>query len=153
MSIDITTPATALLEAIRDGLSNSVDRTLVQVGGEVAWDFTCSGQLSVRVTNVRPKWRNGPSGPVTTCPPIYWLVDVGVMVLRCVSVQDNNGVPPADSTITGEAGASFTDMSEVMATLESHLGDRLMNVDIWSPQGPNGGLAGGEWAVTMRVDA
>lgn len=151
MTFDPYTPAKGLLDTIDEGLAEPVGRSFVQVGGEVAWDNCCDGQLSVRVIVARPKYPNGPT--TAKCGPIYWDLTVGISVLRCASTVNDKGTPPSPEKITEEAGLVFADMTEVKDIFENYLGDRLRVIDGWSPQGPNGGCAGGEWTLTMRIDA
>lgn len=151
MTLNLRTPLQNLLEAVQEGLTKPVARAFIQVGREVAWDFDCEGQLSVRAITARPHYPNGPR--TAQCGPIYYEVTLGISVLRCVSTVDDNGIAPRPSVITDEANQMFSDMSEVQSAFTGHLGSTLMREDTWNPQGPQGGLAGGEWSIVVRVPA
>lgn len=151
MALDLTNATRGLLNAVHESLEHEVGRAFVQVGTEVAWDNCCDGQLSLRVISAQPQYPNGTR--TAKCGPIYWRVVIGISVLRCASTVNDRGVAPSAKTITDEAVASFEEMARVQTAVEDYLGDRLITFSDWTPQGPSGGCAGGEWTLTMRVDA
>ena len=124
-----------------------------QPGAEVAWDEFCGGQVWGRVVNVS----SGPnqakaSGNVCSIP--WWVVTLGVGVLRCVKGVETVGkraVVPTGEQITEDGAQSLADIAtllEVVTCSGYTTGDAAIT---YTPLGPNGGMAGGEFQFTIRI--
>ncbi|HLR43880.1 MAG TPA: hypothetical protein VK065_01685 [Brevibacterium sp.] len=143
---------TELAGAVYDHLSVKPGRTIVAPGASVAWDDCCKGQLWVRVITAVPGYQGRASG--VACPTHYDLT-LGVGIVRCVSTVDDRGRPPSAAQITTDGNSGLRDMREIADILQSYrpvdaLTARLGN---WTPSGPDGGCAGGEWSYQMRTGA
>lgn len=165
MSVTPTAPAhgtelwlvlTELQQRATAALSPTPGRSQVVPGMEVAWD-DCCGQLSVRVLTVTPRYgKVNASGAF--CAVYDWTVQLGVGIVRCVSTVDDRGNAPTAAKLTAEAAQMVADMAAIQnALLCTDLGavtDAVVQVQLgeWTPSGPNGGCAGGEWAVTLRMN-
>lgn len=147
-------------EAMSD-LLNSVDvemrhDTAVQFlapGEQVAWDNCCEedgagGQLWVRCVAVYPGWPKIDNDQ--KCGIRLATAVLGVGVLRCAHTLDDQGNPPTAAEMTGDATRIMEDMEDmlsgVMENFEWH-----HSVGQYQTVGPDGGCAGGEWTVNVRV--
>lgn len=141
----------ALLGAALAELDPVPGRVLIAPGAEVAWDACCDGQLWVRVASVEdatPLVANGRSAQ--SCGPLAWLVTFGLGVLRCSpSVDDRGRVPPAES-LTDNARQLVADMQGLARALACS-GGVSGRSQLWTPLGPEGGCAGGEWTVGVLM--
>lgn len=130
-------------------LTTPVTRAFVQVGANVAHDDCCGGQVWVRVVSLAPVY---PGNAPANCAPIYYNAQLAMGTIRCAAVVDDNGVAPAPSTITAEAHDMTQDMHDLMAAIQC-CGEKPMPViNSWTPTGPLGGCAGGEWTFTIKID-
>lgn len=120
-----------------------VDRVLVSPT-PVAWDGGCDGQLWTRIATFAPV-----EGTNARCGVSYWIATIGVGVIRRIATVANNGAPPRAEYVTQDALNQANDMRI--------LKDALMSVDTtrqfvsWTPLAPQGGYAGGEWLINVRV--
>lgn len=143
--MSVMTVARDLLTASWDALDHKPGRSILQPGMSVAWDDCCDGQLWVRINSASPVYQNG-SGCSVAMDVTY-----SVGLVRCVAVLDDRGRAPRPERITEDGLAAIDDMCTLYSTLDNlKLGHRL-NIGNWTPLGPNGGCAGGEWAVTIRL--
>ena len=141
-----------LAAAVEEHLSTKPGRTIVAPGSTVAWDDCCAGQLWARVITVVPLYKGTMNG--VQCPTGYDFT-LGVGVIRCVATVDDRGRAPSAQQITRDGTAGQRDMREIADVLQSYrpvdaLAGRL---GTWTPLGPDGGCAGGEWTYQMRTGA
>ena len=144
-----------VLTAADDALDPAAGRVLVAPGAEVAWDACCegSGQLWVRVVSVTDA---GAVQPVrvladgTRCALPGWVVTVGVGVLRCSPVVDDRGRAPSADALTENASQLLADM-DALAGVIVCAGLQGWSDLLWTPLGPEGGCAGGEWTFDVRL--
>lgn len=135
-----------LLAAATYAITDPPSRSFVGTGPAMAWD--CE-QLTVRTGESTPLYQPTNS----TC--MYGMdVDLHVQVIRCIPTVDDNGQPPSEAQLE-EAGHMINqDARELFDGLQDwtpplpggHV--RLVN---WFPLGPEGGYAGGEWTVRVRI--
>lgn len=139
--------AKALLLAAWDALPDDrkPGRSVIAPGGEVAWDNCCDGQLSVRIISAVTAYDRGQKC-VTGIKVTY-----GVAIVRCVQSLDDRGRPPTEEQITDDGFTMIDDMCALHAGIETtDLGHRTV-IGSWTPSGPMGGCAGGEWTVEMYL--
>jgi hypothetical protein len=124
--------------------------------GEVAWDECCEGQVWTRLVSIVP---SGVPFPATDtaqqCGVLMWAATVGLGVLRCAAVQDDQGNPPSASAISATGLQQAMDAQALMDALSCcwpPLAQRRAKIATWTPLGPAGGCVGGEWTVQVMVD-
>lgn len=141
---DLQACTESALAAAGQGLSESAI-----VNGDIPWDNRCPGWFFVR---------NGaaaPQGGDHRCSVPMLTHSIYIGVLRCVSVIDDNGVAPSTQTMTAEAMDAIADSEAILALLNCDFnwapygGNR--KIIGWTPLGPSGGYAGGEWQVDVRL--
>lgn len=155
----ILAEALAALDAAgrRPGLS------FIQPGLQVAFDNCCEneGQLWVRLIQAFPA--GGPrSGPFPTadmvqaCGVSALAARIGLGTVRCAHVVNDGGAPPSGDDMTSDALGIFADSSILLAAIEEPISKlRLVKkalVTTWTPVGPSGGCAGGEWEFVALID-
>lgn len=127
------------------------ERVIVyQPGEEVAWDECCDGQLWGRVVSVDP----GPIQPKANglpCGIPWWSVTLGLGILRCVAVVNDKGTPPSAAKITEDGAQMLADLATLQEVVACT--GKTATVVSWTPLGPQGGCAGGEWVFTVRIMA
>ena len=155
MTADETTLCSVLddvLSVTAGYLTEDVGRYFVAPGGEIAWDDCCNGQHWLRVTSVEPVI----SGAYTPCL-IGWNVNIGLGVVRCVAVLDDRGIAPSAAALTADACTILADTSALARALLETGGVASVGcvenvtMNTWSPLGPTGGCAGGEWTARLRI--
>jgi hypothetical protein len=130
-------------------LTTPVGRSFVQVGANVAHDDCCGGQLWVRVISIAPVYAgNTPAN----CGPIYYNAQLAMGTIRCAATVDDNGRAPEASTITAEAHDMTQDMHDTMQAIQCCERKPMPVIGSWTPTGPLGGCAGGEWTFTIKLD-
>jgi len=144
----------AILAASREALDDSPpSRVLLMPGAEVVWD-NCGnrGQLWVRVVSITPHYPSGNNSSALglNCGVAAWDATIAVGVLRCVATVDDRGRPPKASTMTKETNQILDDASAVGGVLMTT--EKVTEINVWNPLGPEGGLAGGEWEARARFD-
>lgn len=150
MAIDLLGPILdQYLECAVESLTVPVTRALVQVGSEVAHDDCCGGQVWVRVLSINPVY---PGTAPANCAPIYYNVILAMGIVRCAATVDDNGVAPSAATITAEAHQMTQDMHDLMQAIQCCPPKPMPVMGGWSPTGPLGGCAGGEWTFTIKMD-
>ena len=140
---DVTTrTGFELLEGGLAALSQPVGRVFFSPGQEIAWDTDCQGMLWVRIAEITdpPEARKGRF--------IGRDVTYGLGGLRCVATVDNQGRPPSPTEMTRDALVLQTDRLDLECFLAEHT--RAWGM-VWTPDGPEGGAAVGEWLFTLRV--
>lgn len=149
---------------ILDGVNHVLDavnarlaapHAFIAPAAEVAHDHCCDGMVAVRVTRIAPRQPPGGAGRAVAPSPndhiSGLLVTVGVQHVRCVEVVDDRGIPPDASAIHADGQAVLADAEKVMQALlcdlDSKYRPRLL---VWTPIGPSGGCAGGEWEAQIE---
>lgn len=166
MALDLTPVLAGVLSATASRL-NEAERLpgLVHIapGLTVAWDNCCEGegQLWVRVVDVVPTaGANAPfPGYDTTqrgnCPALL-AVQIGLGVVRCVHTIRDDGTPPTGDEMSEDGEAMLLDMGILLDTIQCDVralpGVLTLKIGRWTPQGPEGGCAGGEWTAFLAVD-
>src|SRR3546814_12414700 len=87
-----------------------VGKAFLNPGATVPDDDCCAGQLAVRVIERFPS-RTFPAIDATAsnCNPLFWAVQLGVSVLRCAHVVDDDGTFPTGPEMTADALAMNPD--------------------------------------------
>lgn len=140
---------TEVLGAVADALGDRApERVVFAPGGEVAWDGECEGQLWARIVSVEANYQSG------RCPSTY-LLTLAVGIIRCVAVLDDQGRAPEPHELITDADAAARDMADIARALQCHVPDEALSaaVTTWTPLGPQGGRAGGEWQYAVRLTA
>lgn len=143
---------TELVGAVYDHLSVKPGRTIVAPGASVAWDDCCAGQLWARVVSVTPVYQGSRSS--AACVIAHDLT-IGVGIVRCVAVVDDRGRAPSATQISADGNSGLRDMREIADALHGHQPVDALSAQlgVWTPSGPDGGCAGGEWTYAMRTGA
>lgn len=145
-----------VMEVAEEALAHNLPTRRVLVpGGTVPWDNAC-GQLWVRLVRLLPHTPSGRQAGAASaaCRPDYWIATVGVGVIRCVATVNDRGQPPKDSRMTDDALGIWADAEALQCALVGLTIPRTygpVTVTDWSPLGPEGGAAGGEWGLTIKV--
>lgn len=123
--------------------------------GEVSWDDCCDGQLYLRVISIFPARASLDLDPVQSCPSML-AARFGLGVIRCAATVNDYGVAPTPEVLTNETLRIMQDASTLLGVLScemKHLenyGKHLKHIiGEWTPRGPEGGCAGGEWEFTL----
>jgi hypothetical protein len=138
-------------------------RVLLVPGALPAWDECCDGFLFVRLITMFPTMGQGvpfpnPDTRPGNCKPVMMASQLGVGVLRCASVIDDNGTAPPAATLTAEALGMTADASILLSAIKCCVADMVDDEESWVeqvvlgswlPQGPDGGCVGGEWTLTV----
>lgn len=128
-----------------DAHDAEVDRYVI-APSPVTWDGGCDGQLWTRLASFAPMPGDGAS---QLCGVNYWIVTVGVGIIRRISVVGPQGAPPYPEEVTADALQQAEDARI--------LKDAILDVEFtrsfvsWNPLAPQGGFAGGEWLINVRV--
>jgi hypothetical protein len=132
-------------------------------GASVAWDNCCEndGQLWIRVIRVHPTAgpRGGPFPSLDTvqaCGIVQLALTVGLGAVRCAHTVTDGGEPPSGDDMTADSMNIFMDASDLLAAAMAGIPSvkrvRKLLVGAWTPAGPTGGCAGGEWELTLLID-
>lgn len=154
-----------LLDAAKAALTergrSAALNTLVP-GGEVAWDNCCDGggELYVRLVEQYPTGRPVPSPDTTQSCGITLLgVRLAVGVLRCTQTITDEGVFPSGSQMSEDSLGMVADSTALLDAIRCHWSPSLLEmisstikIERWSPLGPQGTCAGGEWSLTLAID-
>jgi hypothetical protein len=91
-------------------------RSFVAPGAEIAWDDCQCGQLTVHVLRAYPS-DSFPilkqDGPFTRCAPKLTVVEFVVTILRCVTVQGDQGQAPPAAKLAEDAITDQLDRAAV----------------------------------------
>lgn len=137
---------TGIVDAAK-ALLSPVPRRIVHVNpGEVAWDGCCDGQLWGRIVAVDP--HVSAQAATVACGVDYWLVTVAVGVIRCVETVDDRGNSPRPARVEADGRQQALDLAAIERAVLCD--DRVHTVNGWTPLGPEGGCAGGEWEFVLR---
>lgn len=96
--------------------AGSPARAFVAPGAEVAWDECECGQLTVQTLQTYPSDRfplQKLDGPFTRCAPKLTVVEYQITILRCISVQDDEGVAPPALNLQADARTDAIDRAAV----------------------------------------
>lgn len=168
---EFTPILTSILSAAASRLNAAeVPAALVHLapGATVAHDSCCEGggQLYLRVIEVYPSVGNGSNGvPFPQMDAAQRGVGCGINVLafhlalgaiRCAHVLDDSGHPPTADEMSHDAEGTMVDLALLLDTLACDLaglpGVMQTKIGRWTPQGPQGGCAGGEWDFYVGLD-
>lgn len=130
-------------------------RVEVAPGAQVAWDECCEGLLWSRLVSMSPSGAPYPQqDQVQKCGVAIWAATIGVGILRCASVVDDNGEAPTAAALTREALQMTADMATIEQALRHEMVPALsyLKVQRWEPLGPSGGCVGGEWQIIVGVN-
>lgn len=155
----------ACAKAALDDAGTPVGLAFVAPGSQVAHDNCCEGggQLWVRLIQLYPTaGSRGPAFPqndtAQLCGVNALAARIGVGVVRCAHTLDDDGTPPSGEDMTGDALAITQDASTLLQallccvpTIPSQKGKPPAKIGVWTPQGPSGGCAGGEWELTVAL--
>lgn len=148
--------------SVLDAAGRLPGRVYLAPGAEIAWDACCGddgeagGQLYLRVDNI---WPSGSPFPeqlrkVQPCVVPMLAVPVSVGIVRCAHTMDDWGNPPSPEELTGDALALLEDATliwEGLQNLRDVPGVASVQIGQWSPDGPLGGCASGEWSLTLGI--
>ena len=139
-------------------------RTFIAPGSTPAWDVCCEceqdaeGMAWVQLNSVFPT-DDFPDiqTDAMRCPPSGYGAEVAVSILRCASVMDDHGRPPSSDRLTAEARKLARDRSIMLEAVRCcYLQDADPGsyvIGSWVPLGPDGGCVGGQFSLTIAVDA
>ena len=146
----LTRIVTESLDIVTESLSEPVDRAIVAPGREVAWDDCCDGMAWVRVVNMLPRFSSTETQRQVPCAQIGWDIELGIGVLRCVAVLDDDGNAPYPDQITSDGLSVIRDAFELRSLdLTEIKGVLTSRIRRWDPLGPEGGCAGGEFSINV----
>lgn len=133
------------LATAQGGLSVPPRRAVIAPGEAEAWDS--AEMLFARLVLVEPGYRT------SARRPDLYTVTMAVGVLRCVSTLDDSGRAPAATTVTAEGIITGRDMVELANAFVCAEPPATASVTLgsWTPLGPDGGAAGGEWEIILRI--
>lgn len=146
---------TEFLACANAALSPAPGRALVAPGLDVAWDDCCEGQVWVRLITVQPSGRPFPQfDAAQQCGATLWAATIGIGVVRCVSVVDDQGRAPTPAQLNADSVQMTADMDALREAIQCCMAvnDRLVKFSRWDALGPQGGCAGGEWQVVAALD-
>lgn len=150
----VTGILTKVLSTVENGLSSPPGMTIVQPGSDVADDGNCQGQLWIRVVDATPIFKKNVPG---VCPYGYQIT-VAVGIFRCIATINDRGRAPSPDQITMDGINAVTDMVEIARSLQclepADIDSNVQkaNVGNWTPLGPEGNRAGGEWQYVIQTD-
>lgn len=142
-----------LLNAVDVEMRHDTAIQFLAPGEQVAWDNCCEdggggGQLWVRCVQVVPGWPNRDAEQ--KCGVRLATAVLGVGVIRCAHTLDDQGNPPTAEEMTGDATRIMEDMEDMFSGISSNF-EFVHKLGQWIPLGPDGGCAGGEWTVNVRL--
>jgi hypothetical protein len=83
------------------------------------------------------------------CGIMGWEVTLALGIIRCVEVQNDNGVPPSGAAISADGYVMLDDLAAIQEAIICN--ENTYRPGTWFPLGPQGGCAGGEWHFTVRI--
>lgn len=130
-------------------------RVVVVPGLDAVWDECCEGQLWVRLVSYNPVQPTTVRSGDPACNVQMWDAGIAVGILRCVSVVDDQGRAPSPAQMLEDARMIHRDMADLQEVLQCsiHTVDNVLKARMgsWNSLGPEGGCAGGEWAMTLTL--
>lgn len=122
----------------------------VAPGVSPAWDDSCS-QLYSRFITATPHAQT--ANDTAGCGVDYWIVQVAIVLTRCVGVPDVNGGRiklPTAAKVEGDGFAMLDDLAQIGEVVKCYPRTRSIVAGRSLPE--QGGQAGVEWEFTFRVD-
>jgi hypothetical protein len=127
------------------------------VGGESpAWDYCgeCQGDKCgmgyITVQSVFPSSQFPEADPLTQCAaPFAAAITIGA--LRCYPSMSENGDLPTEDEMLEAFLATNADMGAMLEAIQCCSALEEYALGAWSPLGPTGGCAGGEWTLTVAL--
>lgn len=127
------------------------------VGGESpAWDYCgeCSGDTCgmgyITVQSVFPSSAFPEEEAYAKCStPFAAAITVGA--LRCAPVMSENGDLPSEEEMAEAFLATNADMGAILEAIQCCDAFDDYALGSWTPLGPTGGCAGGEWTLTVAL--
>lgn len=151
MAVDLLTPMMyTILNAVTEQLQDEPPgRVILAPGANVTHDDCCEGQVWVRVQRIDPMTGRTPA-TTAPCGILGWVATLGVGIVRCAAVLDDQGNAPTPEAVTVDT----VGMNEDAAALVQGImcSGVVRSVEQWMPSGPMGGCVGGEWTCTVRYD-
>lgn len=154
MATDLLGPAlTVFLGYAEDALVPAVGRASLYPGAELAWDDCCEGQVWVRVISILPSPLANPGSFTQPCGVLSWVATLGIGVLRCAAVLDDNGNAPTPAELSADTLAMTRDAAALEAAIQCQIGPQVEQLSFlrWEPLGPQGGCVGGEWVIMVKL--
>lgn len=135
-------------KALKDE-GREVSLATLSPGEATAWDSRC-GQLYVRSAGMVPVVEKS-----TRARTRMMKHRIAVGVLREVCTVNSRGEPPTAEAMGADTEEIMADAYTLMVTLECWTPKWGSKVELgaWSPLGPMGGIAGGEWDATITYTA
>lgn len=121
----------------------------VAPGVAPAWDSSCS-QLYTRFVTTQP---GGGTDPTSACGVPFWVVTCAIAVTRCVGTPDVSGGRiklPSAERVTADGVVMLQDLAALEQVVKCSPWTRSLVQGASLPEA--GGLAGVEWAFTLRVN-
>jgi hypothetical protein len=125
-------------------------------GAQPSWDYCgeCSGGSCgmgyVSIVSVFPS-QTMPDPAVASGCAMELAVTLRVGAMRCVPVADEQGMLPDEGAMLESGLAIMADMGAIHKAVACCIPGAF--VGAYVPQGARGGCAGGEWTVTVSLDA
>jgi hypothetical protein len=147
--------------ALGSSIGGTVDREIVTFG-EIVWDQCDCGQLAVTVKQMYPSnfFPNDDSNTRSNCGQPLLVIKLGVSVVRCVPVPDENGVAPEPTELRDASYIAMSDAFIVRETVRCILqgwydaAPQLIadfNLGAQMVAGPQGGCGGTELDVAFAL--
>jgi hypothetical protein len=126
-------------------------------GAEIALDYQgdcpdgVCGMAWVRLATAYPATALGNTSeqPGNCAVPVGFDVEIGIV--RCASLPDEDGSPPSEADLLADTQIQVADMLVMRRAVVCCVGsDHLLRA--YTPIGPDGGVVGGVWAVSLMED-
>lgn len=124
-------------------------------GEEVSFDYsgdceTACGMAWVRLLGAYPSAVIGEATNVPgNCGSMLGM-DVEIGIIRCVQGMDEQGNPPSADALLESAMWQWEDMATIRRAVLCCSGSKDFLLGAYVPIGPQGGLVGGAWTVSMH---
>lgn len=144
-----------LLTVADNNLRRDTGIQFLAPGEQVAWDDCCDdggvgGQLWVRCLNVFPTGPFPQQDNDQKCGVRFTTAVLAVGVVRCAHTLDDQGNSPTAEEMNGDTLGIMDDMEDLFTAITQDYHWKH-TVGRWSPLGPDGGCAGGEWVIQVMV--
>lgn len=152
-AVALATVLEALTAQLREaGKQDDYCSVTVQAGNMVNFDFGpesgCGGTAWVRLVSVTPSIEVGKNGCAQW---LNYVIEVG-MIGPAPGITENLSeyVAPTDEELFDASMRQAEEMGLMFAAIRSV--DLDVSLGDWAPQGPEGGILGGTWTVTVASD-